>query len=203
MAKSESAVSEKEHEESLQFHQKRDMLYDECEYFIDELIADTGKPWGSALDDAERISEKVAHALDIEKLAIYETELKRVKAEVEEIKELVKEDPEYAYRVFSDWLRDRGDIREDIIERRRDRMELRFNQRLDMLYAECEDFIEELIEDMGKPWYYSAKGRAERISEKIAHALDMKKLKVYEKELRSAKEKVKRIKEKAEREGFE
>jgi len=65
------------------------MLYEECEYFIDELIEDTGKPWYSAIDDAERLSEKIAHALDIEKLAIYETELKRVKAEVEEIKEMV------------------------------------------------------------------------------------------------------------------
>ncbi len=71
-----------------------------------------------------------------------------------------------------------------------------------MLYEECEDFIDELIEDTGKPWY-SAIDDAERLSEKIAHAVDMKKLKVYGKELRRAKEKVKRIKEKAEREGFE
>lgn len=89
MAKSESTVPEKEHEESLQFHQTRDTLYEECEYFIDEFIEDTGKPWYSAIDDAERLSEKIAHTLDIEKLAIYETELKRVKAEVEEIKEMV------------------------------------------------------------------------------------------------------------------
>ncbi|MBC8522229.1 MAG: hypothetical protein H8D26_09650 [Methanomicrobia archaeon] len=45
VAKSESTVPEKEHEEreegdteSLQFHQRRDMLYEECEYFIDELL---------------------------------------------------------------------------------------------------------------------------------------------------------------------
>ena len=38
MAKSESTVPEKEHEESLQFHQSRDMLYEECEYFIDALL---------------------------------------------------------------------------------------------------------------------------------------------------------------------
>jgi len=81
-----------------------------------------------------------------------------------------------------------------------DKESLQFHQKRDMLYEECEDFIETLIEDMGKPWYYSEKGHAERISEKIAHALDMKRLKVYEKELRRAKERVKRIKEKAERE---
>lgn len=178
------------------------MLYEECTDFIEELIDDTGKPWDSAINDAVRISERITHALDIEKLEICETDLKRVKAEAQGIKEKVEGDSEYSYSVFLDWLHDTENIQNEITERKRDMKNLRFNQRLDMLFEECEDFVEVLIDDMGKPWYYSAKMHAERISDKIVHALDMKKLKVYEKELRRVKEKVRRIKEKAEREGL-
>jgi len=304
MAKSESAVSEKEHEESLQFHQKRDMLYEECEDFIDELIDDTGKTWHSlAKSDVEKIKGMISRALDIAELKRYENALKRVKAEVQrrrrkaeltddiafldwlpfsdeereeilkrkkewsslifyeelgmlrkeceafieelieekggpwnslakqnakrirdrlaytlsnrdtnelgmyeqELKRLkagtsiikekaVREGVESAYEAFLAWRR-----REEIIERNRDRASIAFYRRQDVLHKECMEFIEELIEDMGKTWYYSAKRHAERLSEKITYALDMKKLKVYELELRRAKERVKRIKEKAER----
>ncbi|MHC1611411.1 MAG: hypothetical protein ACXQTW_07470 [Candidatus Methanospirareceae archaeon] len=60
------------------------------------------------------------------------------------------------------------------------------------LYDECEEFIEELLNDAGKPWYYSAKRDAERIFDKIPHALGIKELERYEFELEELKEKVKR-----------
>ncbi len=81
-------------------------------------------------------------------------------------------------------------------------MNLRLDQRIGMLYDECEAFIEELVADIGKPWYHSAKSHAEILSEKIVHAHGLKALDMHTKALMRAKEKVKRIKEKEAREYY-
>jgi|GEM_PF-3119027 len=199
----EEILKRKEDWTSLIFYEELGMLRKECEAFVEELIEDRGKPWYSfAKQNAERIRNWLAYTLanqDTEELEIYELELRRLKATISIIKEKEeREGVESAYEAFLAWQR-----KEEIIERDRDVASLRFYRKQDMLHKDSMEFVEELIEDMGKPWYYSAKSSAERMCEKIAHALDMKKLKVYEKELRRAKERVKRIKEKARLEGFE
>lgn len=211
MTKNESPVPGKEQNDKAEeepdekeqpLFQKRDTLYDDCENFIESLLEDWEKPWYSVLNDAERISEKIAHTLDSEKLEIYEADLKRLKAEVQKTKGEVRGDYNYEEKIFSGLLWDSKTRRAEIQERKRDMADLRLDQRIDMLYDECEAFIEELIADVGKPWYYSAKNHAEILSEKIVHALDLKTLDAHAKELRKAKEKVKRIKEREEREGY-
>ena len=62
-----------------------------------------------------------------------------------------------------------------------------FVQKRKELYEECEDFIEQLLEDKGKPWYTFVKRDAERISEKIAHVRDIKDLERYEQDLKHLK----------------
>lgn len=211
MAKSESTQPEKEREDRAEeetdgteqtLFQKRDTLYDDCENFIAALVEDLGKPWYSLINDAERISDKIAHSLDSEKLKIQEADLNRLKAEVQSAKEELRGDEGYEYKAFQGLLLDNETRRAEIRERKKDMMNLRLDQRMDMLYDECEEFIEELVADIGKPWYHSAKSQAEILSEKIVHAQGLKALDMHTKAFRRAKEKVKRIKEREEREGY-
>ena len=76
-----------------------------------------------------------------------------------------------------------------------------FVQKRKELYEECEDFIEQLLEDKGKPWYTFVKRDAERISEKIAHVRDIKDLERYEQDLKRLKADIKRVKERVEQFG--
>jgi len=115
MTKSESPVPGKEHEDKSKeetdeteqpLFQKRDTLYDDCENFIESLLEDWGKPWYSLINDAERISEKIAHSRDSEKLKIQEANLNRLKAKVQSAKVEVRGDEDYEYKAFKGLLRD-------------------------------------------------------------------------------------------------
>ena len=139
------------------FSRERDALYDECEEFIEELLNDVGKPWYPIKSRVEWILEQIPHASDIKKLEEYDRALKEARAEVERIKDETAEDGfEYAYRIFLRWLKDMEGSSESR-ERKIDNEMLQFYRRLDELYDECELFMEELTDDIGKPWYYSAK----------------------------------------------
>jgi len=190
--RTKDAEEEEKVDEKVQFYRVLDSLYKECESFIEELMRDEGQPWYPVKDRVEWLLERIPHALEIKKLEEYELELKEARAEVERIKDETAEDGfEYAYRSFLRWLKDMEGSSESR-ERKIDNEMLQFYRRLDELYDECELFMEELTDDIGKPWYYSAKKDVERIFEKIPHALGIKELERYEFELEELKEKVKR-----------
>lgn len=179
----------------LLFYDELGMLRRDCQGFIDAHSDEIQKlPWYSL---AKVLVDMIIYELprtlqnhDLNELEKYEQELTRLKTEVRKIEELAEHSGyNTAYGAFLAWQRE-----EELRERNRVKADILFYQKQDLLFTDCMEFVEELMDSIGENWYYNAKSRAEMLSDKIAYALDIKRLNVYANELKLLKAKVLRIK---------
>jgi len=179
----------------LLFYDELGMLRRDCEEFVKALSDDIKKkPWYSlAKMLVDMITYELSRTLqnrDLNELERYEQELTRLKTEVRRIEELAEHRGySSAYGAFLAWQRE-----EELRERNRVKADIRFYQKQDLIFTECMEFVEELIDDdIEENWYYNAKSKAEMLSDKIAYAWDIKKLNVYANELKLLKARVKSL----------